>query len=163
MHHQAGEARPNPGDSGGGERSAKLIARERPAIAQLAFEDRPRCPDRGGIDLLSPIPARVRELDPRTGEGQQPPDVRRRNQVPRRPEDVRPNQRPVREQPIDGGRGAGLDPLADRPGRSRVVLGLDGDERSDRLDLRGVARSREPLGLETPQRDRRGRQVSRAR
>jgi len=72
--------------------------------------------------------------DPALGiEGEEPPQVLRRDEVPGRAEDVRPDELAGIERRVDGRLRGVPGPLRQRPRRAGVVLRLDGDEVPDDL------------------------------
>ena len=64
-------------------------------------------------------------------QGQHPPDVAGRDEMPGGPHEVGAEDRALVEGPVDVGVGQALRPQAQRPLRPAVVLGLDGAEPRD--------------------------------
>ena len=96
--------------------------------------------ERACVEAELPVAARVPPLHARAAQRQEPPDVVPRDEVPGRPEQVRPHDRAVGERPVHVGLAQTFRPLPDRPHRRAVLLGLHREVPPD-----GVVRGRESV------------------
>ncbi len=87
------------GDARAGQRVAQLVARQRPAALQSAADDIGAAAQRRLVQFQPAIHPAVSLVDARPGQLQQPADVGRGDEVPRRPQDVG-------AQDVAGGEGA---------------------------------------------------------
>jgi hypothetical protein len=97
------------------------------------------------IDAEIPSVVRHRLLYARGSEREHPPNVFRRNEVPSRTQNVRPQDLSLVDLPIDVSFSLDARPHPQRPFRARVVLSLDGPERSDDVVRRRWAPNSEKL------------------
>ena len=87
--------------------------------------------------------------DARSGEGLQPADVRRGDEVPGGTQHVGAQDDPIREGLLDRRVGRARQAQAERPFRAQIVLGLDGSQPGDDFLRRGEARGGKLLLAQT--------------
>jgi hypothetical protein len=100
------------------------------------------------VDFQLAIAGDKAGADPRPGQGEQPADVLRQDEVPGRSHQVRAEDGPLVEEAIELRIGCAAAPLPKCPLGSGVILRLYGGQGSDRVE-RGLERlTDKPLGLE---------------
>ncbi len=136
VHHVMGQASPTGIHTGLGEVDGQL----RPGLRLL---DRKGRDDHlggrielgvGEIDRL--VRAGHEPVDPVCGQAHHPGEVLWKDEVPRRPEHVGPDEAARGEGLVEAPVGAAVDPSADGPPGHREVLGLDAAEMADDVDNR---------------------------
>ncbi len=132
-HEEVRQPLPLDADAGGAEHAGGLGAGQPVPAAQRREEGAGAPPQRLIVQPELGVPARVPCADARRGRGQQPADVGRQHEVPRRPQHVRAQDRAGAEGALhllvrSAGHARAQGPLG-RP----VVLGLDRPEEADGL------------------------------
>src|SRR4029077_1249444 len=102
------------------------------------------------IELEPPIGGGPRRRHARTGELEHPPDVGRKDEMPRRPQHVRPENLSLVKLALDAGVGRVTRALSNRPFRTRVVLSLHCAEGLDDVARSGGTASGQELAGKAP-------------
>ena len=150
------EPQVGPGDARVRERPAELLAGHRPAAGEQPLDDRAAPCPRLEIELEGPVLVRARLLDARRGQRQQPPDVRGVDEVPRRAQDVRPDELARVKPRVQGRLGRAVEALGERPFGTGVVLRLDREQAPDRRSGGREGRACQSLRAEPSPGDRLG-------
>lgn len=131
VHHEVGEPRAVRRDPRPRQRRSELLASPRLTALQRPRQNFVAAREHALVEVVPCVPVPVERVNPGGRQAQHPSDVIRRDEVPRRPQDVRSQDLTPRERLLDVGLGAVACPLADRPLRLGEFLGLHGTEPAD--------------------------------
>jgi hypothetical protein len=122
VHQDVGKPEALGGDAGALDHRREFLAGELVPAAQGADQQRGSLLQHLLVQSQLPVVVGVQRVDARRGERQHPADLGGQNEVPGRPQDVGPEDGPVREGPVEVGVADAGGALADRPFRRAVVL-----------------------------------------
>ena len=148
MHQHVREDRSGDGQACAGELRRQLGARERRTATKYAVEHSTALREVTIGKPVAPVLAATRRLHARRAQGEKPPDVRRRDEMPGRPEHVQTQDVSRIERPIHVRIPELRRAKTKRPLRAAVVLRLHRAQRGHHLDGRSPARSHQALALQ---------------
>ena len=132
-------------DPAGVEHARELLAGQAASSTERFREPRVGAAEERRVELELPVHVPVHRVHARTGEGEQPAEILRRDEVPGRPHHVRADEGAGVERAVEGRVGGVPRPEGERPLRAGVVLRLDGAEPPHRVGGRVERRADEAL------------------
>ena len=158
LHHVERETYSVAGDSGFLQRGGERRTRLEPVLGECFFDHAAAAHEIARLDAELPVIRGHAPLDVRAGEPLHPPQILRRDEVPRRPKNVRPHDQPIVERTEDGCLREPRRAEPERPRRRPELLRLHGTKPGHDLRRR-TSRAHQPLIAQPQRRDVHGQRV----